>query len=212
MLRPDAPVHAPTANTTLITVPALLADDWDNRPGAEEAGASHQQVETEFTETEEQVMSTNGRPWRENKPWEGAPVDGHLSMSSYTATGVFGVTELAVEALHGAGQPVSPKTVKALAHVLAAVVLEAQDTVVSSRDWQDGANTRMRGALRTVLETMPLPFGADEQTWQDWQSRATRRCVSIAQVALDLFDTGPRDGAISVLAAATADTALRRAG
>lgn len=210
VLRPAA--AGPAHELVPALAPALHADDWDEPSGAEDTDMSHQRGNGSNTETEEQSMSTNQSPWRETKPWEGVTVDGHLSMASYAATAVFGVTELAVESLHGAGQQISPKAVKALTHVLASVVLDAQEAITHSRDWQDGANTRMRGALRTVLETVPLPFGRDEDAWSDWQTRATRRCVSIAQVALDLFDTGPRDGAIRVIATTTTDGALRNAG
>ena len=35
----------------------------------------------------------------------------------------------------------------------------------------NGVRNSIRGALRTTIETLPLPWDAtDEQAWEDWQS------------------------------------------
>ncbi|WP_277212288.1 RecB family exonuclease [Isoptericola croceus] len=212
-------VDVPSADT-----PTVLAGDWDDEVAGDEqpplqtvdaadgdgffddphgaqapsrsnlAGVTTSETQTD---TEEATMTSSA--WRENKPWEGETVDGHLSMNSYAATAVFGVAELAVEALAEAGLEVKGSAVTALKSVLAEVVLDAQEEVTGTREWGMGANTRLRGALRTVLATMPLPFGADEDAWAVWQTRATRRAVSIARAALDLYDNGPRRGAVTIL-------------
>ena len=64
--------------------------------------------------------------------------------------------------------------VTALSRALAHVVLEVQHELAGSRSYQDGVNTRLRGALRTTLATMPPPFGGDERVWSAWVARAVR--------------------------------------
>ena len=141
---------------------------------------------------ERDTMSSNDRPWREAKPYDGAEVDGHLSLNSYAATAVFGLSTLAAELLAKADMKVGPTPVKAIAGLLAQTVLDAQAQVTNgSRDWQDGANTRLRGALRSSLDVIPLPFGGNEAAWADWKDRTQRFMVAIAATAIDLYNSGP---------------------
>ena len=136
-------------------------------------------------------MST-GRPWKEAKPWEGATIDGHLSLNAYASTAVFGLSTLAAEELFKNGQKVGPAPVKALTALLAQTVLNAQAAVTNgSDDLQDGAHTRLRGVLRTSLDIIPLPFGGDEDAWALWVKRTHGFMVAIAATALDLFNNGP---------------------
>ena len=125
----------------------------------------------------------------EDKPWEQtAGPDGRLNPNSYSATAVFGIVEMAVELLHQAGVPLRPSVVTALSRTLAHVVLTVQQDLSGSASYQDGVNTRLRGALRTAVATMPLPFGRDAQAWSEWVARAVRRTDSIARAAVGLFD------------------------
>ena len=131
---------------------------------------------------------------REDKPWEQtAGPDGRLNPNSYSATAVFGIVETAVDLLHQAGVPLRPSVVTALSRTLAHIVLAVQHDLAGSRSYQDGVNTRLRGALRTTVSTMPPPFGRDEQAWSAWVARAIRRTDSIAKAAVDLFDDDPGD-------------------
>jgi len=126
---------------------------------------------------------------REDKPWEQtAGPDGRLNPNSYSATAVFGIVEMAVELLHRGGVPLRPSVVTALARTLAHVVLTVQRDLSGSTSYQDGVNTRLRGALRTAVVTMPLPFGRDAEAWSGWVARAIRRTDSIAKAAVGLFD------------------------
>ncbi|GAB3176099.1 hypothetical protein GCM10027059_50430 [Myceligenerans halotolerans] len=138
----------------------------------------------------EDIMSTT--PWREAKPYDGAEIDGHLSLNSYAATAVFGLTTLAAEQLHAAGQKLGPATLRLTTGVLAKVVLDAQETVThGSRDWQEGVNTRLRGALRTSLDLIPMPFGGDHEAWSEWGTRTRNFIVAVATTAIGLYDEGP---------------------
>lgn len=153
-------------------------------------------------------MSTNERPWREAKPYDGSDIDGHLSLNSYAATAVFGLTTLAAELLVKGGQKVGPATVKALTGVLAQVVLDAQAKVTKgSRDWQEGSNTRLRGVLRTSIDVIPLPFGQDEAEWAKWVNRTINFMVAVSATAIDIYDNGPVAD-LSALAQVTAPVAL----
>lgn len=131
----------------------------------------------------------------EGKPWE-ATVNGELNLASYAAIGTIGLASLAAELLAEQGQPVGPTTLPALTGVLAKVVADAQATVTGgSTDWAEGANTRIRGALRTVVTIRPLPFGGDQAAWAAWMVAATRFAVGIVKVGIDLFEQGPADPA-----------------
>jgi hypothetical protein len=158
-------------------------------------GAAHLSVEGEPAEDFNEgahTMSTTDRPWKEAKPYDGSAIDGHLSLNSYAATAVFGLSSLAAEELAKGGQKVGPAPVKVLAGLLASVVLEAQATVTNgSRDWQEGANTRIRGVLRTSLGIIPLPFGQDEAAWTKWAGRTRNFIIAVAATAIDLYDNGP---------------------
>ena len=83
--------------------------------------------------------------------------------------------------------------VTALSRTLAHVVLAVQRDLAGSTSYQDGVNTRLRGALRTAVATMPPPFGGDAQAWSAWVARAIRRTDSIAKAAVALFDDDPGD-------------------
>ncbi|MEH0110586.1 PD-(D/E)XK nuclease family protein [Tersicoccus sp. MR15.9] len=119
----------------------------------------------------------------EDKPWEQYTADGVLNPNSYTATGRFGTAELAVEQLFEHGQPLNPTNVTALNFTLRRVLETVQASWTGSTVENDGAATRVRGALRTVLKTIPLPFGQDMDAWDLWVEAATRRCKSIVSVA-----------------------------
>lgn len=123
----------------------------------------------------------------EEKPWEPLTIEGELNPNSYGAIAVFGIASLAVEQLHTAGIPLSKTYVTALAQTLHHVVSAGQQAWTGSASLSDGANTRIRGALRSVIETLPLPFGQDEDAWTAWTEQAVRRVRSITFVALDLW-------------------------
>ena len=184
-LRPDGTV------IPLVTT----APKW-GEPGARAAGAAHMPGGAEpplDPDGGDMSSSRNERPWREAKPYDGSDIDGHLSLNSYAATAVFGLSTLAAELLAKTeGQKVGPAQVKLLTGVLAQVVLDAQAQVTNgSRDWQEGSNTRLRGVLRTAVDVIPLPFGGDEAAWTAWAQRTVRFMVAVSATAIDLYDNGP---------------------
>ena len=138
--------------------------------------------------TEENMSSdVKGLFGPEVKPWE-TPGDDRLNPNAFAATAVFGIVEIAVEALAESKEKMSPKSVRAVSGTLAKVVLDAQIALEGDVDWNAGLNTRLRGALRTTLKTMPLPFGGSAEDWETWVATATRRVLSTAVMAAALFD------------------------
>lgn len=110
-------------------------------------------------------------------------VGDHLNAASYAATGVFGLASLAYEELARREQPINRETVDALTKTLTLVVKRAQGELSGSSSFQHGLNTRLRGALRTVVEVNPLPFGEPTAAWTGWINRAIGHTKSIAKAA-----------------------------
>lgn len=129
----------------------------------------------------------------EQKPWEETNDDGSLNLNSYASTAAFGTVALAVETLHAAGQRVTPKTVDAFAETLALVVQHCQEALDIRPSMQDGSHTRLRGALRTSIETMPPPFGSDVVAWGEWVTKTEKRVLSIHKAALRLWGSSGQD-------------------
>lgn len=170
----DAPageeIPAEVAETVTETVVAAHIDDSSNNPST--------------TETEDEMpIITEGKPFD-------VTVEGELNPNAYAATAVFGLASLAVEELHKAGQAINKGNVTSLAQTFHHVVSKAQNSWTGSTSLQEGANTRMRGALRTVIETMPLPWGEDADAWASWADAAIKRSRAITTVALGLFEDG----------------------
>ena len=139
------------------------------------------------TKQEENMSSVKGLFGPEVKPWE-TPGDDRLNPNAFAATAVFGMVEFAVETLAESKEKMTPKNVRAVTGTLAKVVLDAQTALEDDVDWNTGLNTRLRGALRTTLKTMPLPFGGSAEDWETWTATATRRVLSTAVMAASLFD------------------------
>lgn len=137
-------------------------------------------------ETKESTMST---PTQEGKSWEPTLPDGRLNTNSYAATAVFGVVELAVAELHRADQPISARSVQALSQTFAHIISTVHEEVRGPVTYQSGLHSRLRGALRTTIETMPIPFGADIDTWDRWVARATNRVRAIAKTAIAMWES-----------------------
>jgi putative RecB family exonuclease len=129
----------------------------------------------------------------ELKPWEETNADGTLNLNSYAATAAFGTVSLAVEVLHKAGQKLTPKTVDAFAETLALIIQHCQESLDVRPSMQDGSHTRLRGALRTSIETIPAPFGEDGNAWAAWVRKTEKRVLSIHAAALRLWSTGGQE-------------------
>lgn len=137
--------------------------------------ASGMTPKTESTEDEMTLI--------EDKPWV-ETINGELNPNAYAAPAAFGTATLALDELTKAGITPKGSLVKALNFTFIHIVAEAQFAWTGSRSMQDGANTRLRGVLRSVIESLPLPFGQDEAAWDAWAEAALNRTKSMTAVAL----------------------------
>ena len=195
---PETPEPVPfKVPDALIDLPALGADTTeiasptDSESGRELPDAAHLPgVGDETDETaadpgrqEEEDMTL----LKEDKPWF-ETVQGTLNPGSYAATAVFGTTTLAYEQLSKAGVALTKAAIDGLAQTFAYIVGQAQDSYTGSTSFQDSMNSRLRGALRTILDVKPLPFGGSEADWDEWVATALKHSKSIAAAALRLYD------------------------
>lgn len=125
----------------------------------------------------------------EPKPWEETTDSGELNLNAYAATAAFGIVELAVEDLAKAGAKVSAANVRAYSQTLQTIVNSASESVLNGAiaPLQSGSHTRLRGAIRTTLATLPAPFGGTTQEWEAWVKSATVRTRAIAVTAVSLW-------------------------
>jgi putative RecB family exonuclease len=124
----------------------------------------------------------------EDKPWV-EEIEGRLNFSSYAAGAAFGLAGLAVETLHQAGVALTGQTVFALADTFATVIADVQRAMNAKLNMAEGLHTRLRGALRTSLATLPAPLGGDQEAWAAWVAGTERRLRTIATVAERLWET-----------------------
>lgn len=142
------------------------------------------------------------------KAWDETGTDNSLNGLSYAAQAAFGLMSEATkilstyDAAHGTGFSKKKAHVTALAKTMMFVVQEVQEALGGSTNTMDGLNTRLRGALFTTIETLPLPLGRGKDEWDRWVQLAIRRVRGIAEGAVDLWASGPGQEPWQVLAAA----------
>ena len=136
----------------------------------------------------------------EDKPWVEKTREGEINPAAYKVTAAFGLAELAAEALHKADMPLNKTNVAGLANTFYFVISRAQKAWTGSVSLQDSANTRLRGALRTVIETLPLPLGQDVEAWNEWVDAAVKRTKAISTVAISILTERPNPRPWEVLA------------
>lgn len=129
----------------------------------------------------------------ERKPWDD-PVDDRLAPSSYAATALFGIVELAVETLHEHGYDLSSRRVGQYSQLFARILIRAQVELGEGGAWASALNTRLRGALRTAIRIIPFDESDQESTdlsMQAWEEELYALVVSIAKTAAWLYARGP---------------------
>ncbi|XKH58618.1 PD-(D/E)XK nuclease family protein (plasmid) [Citricoccus nitrophenolicus] len=139
----------------------------------------------QFRAEEDEDMIVEGKSWEKYNP------NNDLNPASFAATAGFGLTTLAMETLHRAGAPLEEPKIKALAGAFSMVTTAAQKSWTGSTDLHDGANMRMRGALRTSLEMNPFPVGGTVEQIKRWMNGTTKRLRTITGIAVPLADAGP---------------------
>ena len=128
----------------------------------------------------------SNHPMTEAKPWD-VVVDGKLNGAAYAATGYFGMASLAYDYMTEHDVPVQKVSLPLFAETLAGIVSEVQESLSGSHDFQGGTNTRVRGVLRSVLDSYPAPFGKDAEAWETWRKGTLARVKAICQTALTLY-------------------------
>ena len=153
-------------------------------PKVRGAGQLSERRGTDGAETINQKEDTMYEP----KPWEETNEDGTLNLNSYAATAAFGIVEIAVEQLHANGQKITGANVRAFSQTLE-IILDSvfRELGDGEPSFAAGRHTRLRGALRTSLETIPAPFGSDANAWDQWVHQSTVRTKAIAKTAVALW-------------------------
>lgn len=207
----DAPTAValgiPTLRNGLTPTPAQTAHDFDLDFPPEDVSGSVSDLETsahmdgeaggDFPEATEN-LEENAMRITEGRPYEDPiTVEGELDPNNYAALGAFAITQMAVESLHNAGRGLSGREVSSLAHTFSWVIARAQENWIGEgaehNGFALGSHSRLRGVLRTVIETLPLPFGQDEAGWADWAEKAVKRSNYIVRVSLDVFSNPVSD-------------------
>lgn len=167
--------------STVVAVNSTISSDPDGEAGQVSEGRGTNGAETTTDEKEVTDMY-------EPKPWEETNEDGTLNLNSYAATAAFGIVEIAVEQLHANGVKVTGPNVRAFSQTLE-VILDSvfRELGEGEPSFAAGRHTRLRGALRTSLETIPAPFGGDAQAWDQWVQQCTVRTNAIAKTAVALW-------------------------
>lgn len=117
--------------------------------------------------------------------------NGQLNLNSFAAMAVSGLVSEAVDHLEQNQQPIRPEAISKLADVFAGIVLRAQLQVSGQANFQRGANTRLRGLLRTIIAHRPAPFGQDANAWAQWMNSIQRFLVVALSEAIALHDRTP---------------------
>ena len=137
--------------------------------------------------TNAMIQQHRGFGWREAKPWEGGWIDGHVNGSSPDLTGAFGLVGFAIDQLNEAHIEPSLETTETLVRIFEAVIFQVQRKITNQSDLGMGFNARLRGGLRDVVRSMPLPFGDKRRdAWVEWANNAKARLETIAMVSLSL--------------------------
>lgn len=214
----DIPVRA--ADPEPVPEPPEAPDAAEAIPEGE--ASAHPQCENATAMTGETMTTAHAAPWPEDKPWE-ETIRGRLNPNSYSAQAVIGVTTFAMRKLHAAGEPVRPSSIRAVVSALSAVLNGAMQRLggYDEIDWDAGLNTRVRGAMFSVIDDLhPIPFTTGKgrsakrssaADWEAWIERVTSNLVALMQISEQLFDGGITDAEYLSLAAdytpaATEDT------
>jgi hypothetical protein len=151
-----------------------------------------------------------------------APFAGSHNVGSYDMAAAVGAVELADELLRTQGAvPVSPESAEKLGvillrladslqerlrkrslytHAMASGASPDPEQVRAQLDGMDlvdrsgGSHVRARGALRTVVEALPLPVGADEGALRAWAAEVDSRAYRLLSTAHDVGYCARPDG------------------
>ncbi|KQO98657.1 RecB family exonuclease [Leifsonia sp. Leaf264] len=189
----------------------------DVATAAEPAGSAHAGNDKYPTYAKEDIVTNPAAIFSDGKPWE-PTINGTLNGASYAAIAVISLPQMAGELLHEAGRDITGASVDALTDLLAGIIVDVQKPLRGGEfDWAAGINTRIRGALRTTLETLPLPWDAtSEDEWKAWRAKATKRTHVFVTKAIRTYNQldvipEPSYSALLPVAAPSPATVARKA-
>lgn len=193
---PAAVFAAPEAIPYSDEAPADTGDWFDTNADdtalVESAALSAHVLRSNSNDNGTGTPTMNDKPlFSEGKPWE-PTINGLLNGASYAAMAVISIPQIAGELLIEAGRPLNSPTLDRMTDLLAEIIITVQKGVrADTFAWDDGINTRIRGALRTTIETLPMPWDATEESaWEDWQKAATKRTSVFIMKSLRLWNLG----------------------
>ena len=94
-----------------------------------------------------------------------------------------------MESLDANGQEITATNVRAFSQTIEDILESVfKDLGEGQPSFQAGRHTRLRGAVRTSLATIPAPFGGNGDAWSKWVKRVTVRTRAIALTAIALWE------------------------
>lgn len=130
-----------------------------------------------------------GKLFSEARPWEetGAYVNG----SAYSTGGLFGYVELAAHIYHEATITPTPTDIVDMARMFQWLVAGVQGSISTTTDPNAGISTRLRGLLRTIIETSPPPLDRDRTAWHAWSHQTVKALKYYASAVYLMATTTP---------------------
>ena len=137
----------------------------------------------------QEPTARRGPKLAEAKPWEHANSDGSLNLGSYEVTAAVGMVELAYEQLVSRGEPFTIPQARYLGRHLLTAADNAQSAIRPDGrvDRMDNSHTRARGAVRTALERIGVPWGAEKPAVATWVDELAAEAAAILQAGIALL-------------------------
>lgn len=128
------------------------------------------------------------RVYVDDKPWIEIDDTGRYNLNSYAAVAAFGMAALAVDTLQRNHLPIQHEAILSMAYGLADAVEWVAGRIRATPSLQGGTHTRIRGALRSIIEITPAPEpGAGRNAWDEWFRTLAQRTFVVTAVAVELL-------------------------
>ncbi len=202
---PEGSFRIPVARPLRVEVPTYVEEDFGSAADTvhEPDGSAHNKVSSTPPVAVEAAVGAmmSEHVFSEDKAWE-PESRGLLNGNSFAATAVFGMVSLAYEEIVKADVALSKDALDGLSQTFAVMLRPTQHELSGSSSWMNGLNMRLRGLLRSFIETHPLPFGQDAAAWDAWVALGTKHIRTLALAAHRLYEAdAPTTPPWAVLAA-----------
>lgn len=145
-------------------------------------------VDVPHTRKAEAERSSKMPTFTEDVPYRKTLSNGSFNIGSYAAGGYLHLVQIACDLLIEAGFSLRRTQVLTLAGLLGDLIADVQRQFTGSVDVQDNLNKNIRWQLVHNLPEFPVPFGGDEQAWEDWRNKMYRRLLVQVQLMVDLVN------------------------